>query len=101
MLLLPFGQWAYGESNEVNVAIYLLLLFQQVCLFHFQPFEHLFFEIAYPCLIHVLGRLHGADQKAIDIKKTFATKSRNTEKSSNFAIFKKALKINLYVSVYA
>ncbi len=75
MLLLPFGQWAYGESNEVNVAIYLLLLFQQVCLFHFQPFEHLFFEIAYPCLIHVLGRLHGTDQKAIDIKKTLRQKA--------------------------
>lgn len=75
MLLLPFGQWAYDESNEVNVAIYLLLLFQQVCLFHFQPFEHLFFEIAYPCLIHVLGRLHGANQKAIDIKKTLRQKA--------------------------
>lgn len=42
-------------EKEVNVAIYLLLLYQQVSLFHFQPFEHLFIEIAYPCLIHVLG----------------------------------------------
>lgn len=56
-------------EKEVNVTIYLLLLYQQVCLFLFQPFEHLFIEIAYPCLIHVLGCLHGADQKAIDIKK--------------------------------
>lgn len=101
MLLLPFGQWAYGESNEVNVAIYLLLLFQQVCLFHFQPFEHLFFEIAYPCLIHVLGMTAWCRSKSYRYQKNFATKSRNTEKSSNFAIFKKALKINLYVSVYA
>lgn len=52
------------------MAIYLLFSYQHVyvCLFHFQPFEHLFIEIAYPCLIHALGRLHGADQKVIDIK---------------------------------
>ena len=37
MLLLPFGQWAYGESNEVNVAIYLLLLFHRFVYSIFNP----------------------------------------------------------------